>query len=279
MAAGTDIEQNFELAMKEYFYTENQVNMKTLLFVLQLTILTCFTSCRSQNEKPKEEWIEKPMEEWPIIVLTNEISFTDTTYSDLANSFLIDTGYDTIGVSTKHLFMVFQYYSGLNSIELGEEFSYWNFYPKNHPGQIIPTKNLINRNTNEPIGEFRTIKDRDWIIFEIDKWEVNVYPLKIRFTPIRKDEIVYTIGYGIRHENNNNPAMTKLKCYQSSGTYYYMQNLSKDSKPEGTSGSPVIDSNGYLVGIVSGAEGNLGVIGGTTYLKRVLDQHKIPYKE
>jgi len=45
------------------------------------------------------------------------------------------------------------------------------------------------------------------------------------------------------------------------GPCYYVNNLTENVDPAGRSGSPVIDANGYLAGIVSGAEGNLGVTG------------------
>ncbi len=100
----------------------------------------------------------------------------------------------------------------------------------------------------------------------------------VRFAPIKEGEVVYAVGWGIKQHNNAYPALTKLKCYRPVGTYYYVQSLTEDARPEGTSGSPVIDKNGYLVGIASGAEGNLGIIGGTGYLRKLLDKYGIKYK-
>jgi hypothetical protein len=40
----------------------------------------------------------------------------------------------------------------------------------------------------------------------------------------------------------------------------------------------VIDKNGYLVGIVSGAEGTLGVIGSVNYLKEMFDLYDVEYQ-
>lgn len=42
--------------------------------------------------------------------------------------------------------------------------------------------------------------------------------------------------------------------------------------PAGTSGSPVLDRNGHVVGIVSGARGRLGVATSLDYLHGVLDE-------
>jgi hypothetical protein len=62
------------------------------------------------------------------------------------------------------------------------------------------------------------------------------------------------------------------------GNYYYVKTLAEDVAPPGRSGSPVIDKNGYLVGIVSGAEGNLGVIGSVQYLKKLFDEYGVDYE-
>jgi hypothetical protein len=118
---------------------------------------------------------------------------------------------------------------------------------------------------------------RDWILFEIDKKNPVLYPLKIRYTPVKTNEIVYAVGWGIKQEDNSMPALTKLKCYMNIGDYFYTQSLSPDIHPGGRSGSPVIDQNGYLVGIVSGAEGKLGVMGSINYLKNILDKYNIKY--
>lgn len=132
-----------------------------------LVIIMVVVGCQNSPQIIKEPWIEKPVSSWPDFALTNEISFVDTTYYDIANSFLINTGYDTIGVSCKHLFMVFENQLGLNSIDLGNKFIYWNMYPKNHKEKTVTAKRLINENPNEQIGQFNTLKVRDWILFEL----------------------------------------------------------------------------------------------------------------
>ncbi|WP_411893267.1 hypothetical protein [Winogradskyella sp. A2] len=225
----------------------------------------------------KEPWIDKPVSLWPDFALTNTISFADTTYSDFANSFLINTGIDTIGVSCKHLFMVFEKQPGINNIDLGTEFRYWNLYPKNKKDNTVSIKRLINRNLNEKIGSYNTLKVRDWIIFETEDVNTEVYPLKIRFKPVRKNEIVYAVGWGVKQKDNSKPALIKLQCFDNLGDYFYTTRLKTDTQPHGRSGSPVIDKNGYLVGIVSGQEGNLGVIGSVNYLKKILDKYNIKY--
>jgi hypothetical protein len=68
-----------------------------------------------------------------------------------------------------------------------------------------------------------------------------------------------------------------MKMYKNLGNYYFIQTLTKNIDPAGRSGSPVIDKNGYLVGLVSGAEGNLGVVGSVAYLRKLFDTYGIKY--
>ena len=251
--------------------------MKRGIRIIATGLLLLAFGCKNATLIVKEPWIEKPVSEWPNFALTNEISFKDTTYKNLANSFLIDTGYDTLGISCKHIFMVFQYPVGLKSIDLGKDFNYWKLYPRNDTEKDIVIKRLINTDSLEIIGQFNTLKVRDWILFEIDKKDLDLYPLKIRYSPVKTNEIIYAVGWGTKQEDNSQYALTKLKCYMNLGDYFYTQTLSTDIHPAGRSGSPVIDKNGYLVGIVSGAEGKFGVIGSVNYLKTMMDKYNIEY--
>lgn len=248
--------------------------MKNLALILIILMVTF--GCQNSPQIIKESWIDKPVSSWPDFALTNEISFTDTTFYDIANSFLVDTGFDTIGVSCKHFFMVFESQLGLKNIDLGNEFNYWNMYPKNQKEKTVSVKRLINKNSNEEIGQFNTLKDRDWIIFELKEKNNQLYPLKIRFTPVLTNEFVYAVGWGVNQVDNSMPTLIEMQCFKNLGNYFYT--LPSKNQPHGRSGSPVIDKNGYLVGIVSGQEGNLGVMGGVPYLTKLFDKYNVEYK-
>lgn len=235
--------------------------------------------CNKKPEIVKEPWVDKPESQWPYFALTNKISFADTTFTEIANSFLVDTGKDTVGISCKHLFMVFENRLDLESIDLGDTFEYWDLYPKNNHSEVVSIKRLINKNIDELIGQFNTLKVRDWLIFEIDDNNTSIYPLKIRYSPIKTNEVVFAVGWGSKQKDNSKPTIQKLQCIDNLGDYYYVKNLTYDIQPDGRSGSPVIDKNGYLVGIISGAEGKLGVIGNVNYLRKMFNKYKIEYKK
>lgn len=245
--------------------------------ILVLITIVIFSTCSIQKKRPRETWIEKPVSEWPDIVMTNSIEFTDKTYEKIANSFFVDTGADTLAITCKHLFLVFQEI-GLEKIDLGEKFVSWKIYPKLQPDKAIQIQRLLNANRKESIGEFRNLKDRDWLILQPAKLDTGIYPLKIRFEAVRKHEVVYALGWA-KDQNTERPSLIKLMCHKNMGSFFYTETLTKNVSPKGRSGSPVIDQNGYLVGIVSGAEGNLGVIGAVRSLQKVLDSYSLGYSE
>ena len=241
---------------------------------LQLFILLLLFSSCSTKETPvlKEPWIEKTVSEWPELVMTNVVEFSDTTYKNIGNAFLIDTGSDTLAVTCKHIFMLFRTETN-NKIDLYDNFRGWNIFPKGKTEKSLQLGNLINGNSNEETGEFNTLKSRDWIIFRLDE-KSKFTPLKIRTRPVSEGEIVYTVGWAYK-QHTVFPSLVKMQVYKNLGVYFYVNTLTQNVDAAGRSGSPVIDKNGYLVGIVSGAEGKLGVMGGVPYLIQQLDKYKI----
>ena len=148
-------------------------------------------------------------------------------------------------------------------------------YPRNRKDKTVSVKRLINTNPNEQIGQYNTIKDRDWIIFELEEKNTQLYPLKIRYTPVKSNEIVYAFGWGVNQVDNSKPTLVKIQCYKNLGNYFYIK--PSENQPHGMSGSPVIDKNGFLVGIVSGQEGRLGIMGAVKYLTMMFDKYGIEY--
>ncbi|MEJ2185842.1 MAG: hypothetical protein P8Z36_07870 [Gemmatimonadota bacterium] len=222
--------------------------------------------------------MDRPVAEWPDFDLSNDVVFADTSYSSLANAFIVDTGADTVGVTCKHIFMVFHNLQGATSISLGDDFRSWAFRSSRDSTRVVHARRLINDDPNEPIGDFAGIKDRDWLVFELDGWSDGVYPLKVRYTPLKSGETIYAVGRSLSARHDPDPAPSPLQVVRVFPAYYYVQPLDRSIDPVQTSGSPVIDANGYLVGLVSGAVGQLGVVAGVEYLRSQFDRYGVPYQ-
>lgn len=227
---------------------------------------------------PPESWVDRPVADWPDFALSNEVVFADTTYSFLANAFAVDTGADTVGVTCKHIFMVFRNQRDAESIALGDDFRAWTLRSSRDTARVLPTRRLINADPSEPIGDFAGIKSRDWLVFELEGWTDGIYPLKLRYTPVERGDTIYAVGRSLSGRHDPDPVPSPLRVFRAESTYYYVQPLDRGVDPVHTSGSPVIDENGYLVGLVSGAVGQLGVVAGVEYLRTVLDRHGVEYR-
>ncbi len=242
------------------------MNLLRIFAVLVTSLLV--TACQESNKVDKEPWIDKPITEWPNIVLRNRIELRDTTFDNFANAFLIEYNNDTLGITCKHVFLALRKHLTTDKVIMYPEIKKWELYSKK---SSIPVE-LKPINKNETIGEFNTLKSRDWLILHPLEPFQNIHPLTIRNQPVNKGETVYAITRHSSQNINSKPELRSFTCYKNLGPYYYMQPTNQHNSPAGTSGSPVIDQNGQLIGLTSGQEGKLTVIASVKYLKSQLNQ-------
>lgn len=176
-----------------------------------------------------------------------------------------------MGVTAKHIFMLFRQDRGLGAVALGDDFRHWSLRSSRDTGRVVHTRALINADATEPIGSFGGLKDRDWLVFELDGWAEGVHPLKLSPGPVAPGDTIYAVGRSRAERRDPDPTVRPLRVFRVFPTYYYVQPLDPSVDPGGASGSPVIDGDGHLVGLVSRAIGRLGVVAGVGYLRRVLE--------
>ena len=89
---------------------------------------------------------------------------------------------------------------------------------------------------------------------------------------------MYAVDRSLQNRRNPDPTPTPLRVYRAFAADYYVQPLDSEADPAHTSGSPVIDRGGRVVGLVSGAVGGLGVVAGVPYLRRLFHRYDVSYR-
>jgi len=221
------------------------------------------------QSQQSETWADKPQKEWPQITMINQIEYIDKKFPIAACSFLLDTGKNIFAVTAKHVLTYFK--SGaMTSVSFGESLKSWIMFPKNNPADSVVVDAIVNEDPGESID--RTIpSDIDWLLFTIKSRSPNIQPLKFRVDPLQPQEKVYIIGW--RYTDKDCPQVIYEGNYVESigGAVIISTKILSDNRTPGLSGSPVIDSHGRLIGIMSQKYGKLEKLGSIQYPKRIIE--------
>ncbi|MBW1296405.1 trypsin-like peptidase domain-containing protein [Aquimarina litoralis] len=247
------------------------------LKIFLLTII--FTSCAVN---PQESWIDQPKEQWPAIAMINNVeykngeSYIHSSFEYAGTGFLVDTGSDTLAVTAKHILWIAKTKS-MNSVDLQGNLKKWIMHPKGNPKDSVVITKLINTDSSEILnGPKSTITERDWIVFETGYISPKIKPLKPRYNEVNIGESVYYFGCPYKDK----------KCVIKEGEILEIEGsrIVFSSKAEaniaGASGSPIVDQNGLLIGIVGGSAtakstGANAIYGTSTkYLKKILTKEQ-----
>ncbi len=227
-----------------------------------------------------EDWIKAPKDQWPQIALTNHVQFKngdryiDPSLSYAGTGFLIDTGNDTLAATAKHVLWIARN-KRTKTVQVNRDLMNWIMKPKGKSGDSVAIDRLINEDSTEILeGGLSTILERDWLVFTVKNAPADIHPLKPRYTVVRPGERVFIIGYSYSETDQR---IHEGKVLQRFGMDILIEQDTGYPLP-GTSGSPVVDTNGYLIGILSssstdpGTGKNLAVAVSTEYLRDVLKQ-------
>lgn len=249
--------------------------MKTKANLL-FQLLMCFSLVGFAQQK--ESWVDKPITEWPKIALINEVQFKNgdryvhSSFKYAGTGFLIDNGKDTLAATGKHILWIAKNKQS-KATEINNALREWVMRPKGDTQDSVIIGELLNEDPNEVLeGKGSTVQDRDWIVFTVKKSSPNLYPLKPRYTQVKPGERVYILSCAY---DDSLCKVHEGKVYQKYGMDILIERDMKTHKG-GCSGSPVIDANGYLIGIITGSAGskvgNVSVAISNEYLKDVLDK-------
>ena len=243
-------------------------SLSLLLYLCPLTI----------SAQVKEPWIDKPVSDWPQIALTNKVlykngdRYIDPSIKYAGTGFLIDNGRDILAATAKHILWIAKN-KKVNGTEINADLNQWIMVPKGNTRDSAIIGSLLNEDTAERLeGSTSTILERDWLVFSVKKSSTRLYPLKPRYTPVKAGEKVYILSCAYQ---DNVCTVYNGKVYRKLGMDILIQHDMGTQKP-GSSGSPVIDANGYLIGVISSGTtidvGEVAVAISTEYLKDILDK-------
>lgn len=246
----------------------------------KLWLLALIFSINSFAQK-KEPWIAKPISEWPQIALINEVqykngdSYIDPSFSYAGTGFLINTGTDTLAATAKHILWVARN-KKINAVAINDDINEWIMSAKDEPGKAAIINKLINEDTTEVLeGAASSILERDAIFFTVKTISPAIFPLKPRFSPLGQGEKVFIISnaYADSGQTVREGRVLKTLGYDILIGYESADNLN------GASGSPIIDSNGHLIGSFSSltthGDKKAIVAISTEYLQQVLKGNNI----
>ena len=241
--------------------------------------LFCFSfvlwQCQDKGSTDSEQWIEKPQSEWPQITMINQVEYTDKNHPVAGCGFLLDTGDEILAATAKHILTYFKSET-MKSVSFKNTLKLWKMFPKNNPDDVVVIDKLINEDPEEPLGHIPP--ERDWLLFTIKERSLNIQPLRFRSGPVKKGETVYIIGW--RYTDKNCPQVVYEGNFMRSeeGSLLITTKELSDNTMPGLSGSPVIDSKGYLIGLMSQKAGKMERVSSLDY-PRMLIKKRVDTKK
>lgn len=228
----------------------------------------------------KADWINQPMKEWPTIAMINEVwyengdRYVHESFQYGGTGFLIDTGTDTLAATAKHILWIAQP-KGLKQVQINDQLEKWWMHPKEDTTRGVWVDQLLNQDSLEFLqGPSSSIGERDWLVFSLKHVKGPIQPLKPRYTKVKAGEQLYFVGYPYAHDTCVTVSAKALKA--DGNRIVFTKEI--EGFIGGASGSPIIDANGYLVGVLGGMsinekDGSEALYGiSTHYLKKVLDK-------
>jgi hypothetical protein len=226
-----------------------------------LLYLLCPALGHSQSTKTRVRWIAKAPSKWPPIAMVNQIVYSDTSYAVAGCAFLLDTGDEILAATAKHVLRYFRSES-MSTVSFRGTLGTWKMFPKDAPSSITVVDKLINENDNESLEHIPPRKD--WLLFTVREYPDNMQPLRLRSTPLESGQAVFIIGW--RYTDEGSQKIYRGSCVESDdGSILISTEGLTNNRIPGLSGAPVIDADGYVVGLMSSKAGKMERLASVDY--------------
>lgn len=246
--------------------------MKTKISIIRNLTVTVLLACVSNNALAESETQRQ-------FSGINQVTFNNEEYNNpfAGNGFLISYQNKLFAVTVKHALLEAKTPT-LTSVYLQDELKEWRIHPNKTADKYVRLGKLLNADKSEAID--MKILSKDWLLFEVKENHSELTVLNLRDKPLKVGEAV--TAYGCSYAN-------KLTCVQDTynGNFLAKEtNNLRISMPDldlgklrGLSGSPVLDEQNKVVGIVSNilkresGEGFDFAPASLDYLRAILDKN------
>lgn len=212
------------------------------LCFFSLLLLSISAYCQEKQSKKSFE----------AIALTNRIAFVDSTFDQprFSCGFLVKYQSDTFAVTAKHLLKIIKT-DQMQTLNFENQVKSWTLFPLDKKDQLVVTGKLLNEDKSASLDESSTYQ-QDWLLFSLKSNHAKVKPLAIRTTPLIPGEKCYVIGWTRKIETGSQ-RVYEFEYYKTIGDRILLKDIIVPEQFGGLSGAPVVDEQGLVVGIVSGA--------------------------
>ncbi|MEM7374750.1 MAG: trypsin-like peptidase domain-containing protein [Bacteroidota bacterium] len=226
--------------------------MKHLLLVFCcLYILSC-------NAPSYNAWVQNSPDKWPQIAMINEVwyqngeQYVHPSFAYAGSGFLLNYQQKTYAVTAKHVLWIATP-KEMKVVNPTPYLERWIMHPKGNLADSVRIDRLINTDPTEQLYGEQSIQQRDWLVFSVQSASPNIRALTPSFRQLVAGESLYYAGCPYEETDC---LIGRAKVLSARGNRIVFSIDDPDAKVNGASGSPLIDSLGYVVGILSGTSVN-----------------------
>ncbi len=189
------------------------------------------------------------------IGLINNVSFKNPSFNkpNASNGFLVQYKNEAYAITAKHILNIAKT-DKMKFVDFEGELKQWKMHSKNDSTQYVIIDKLLNTNKTDSLTwtymDANWDNYNDWLVFSIKENKTKHKPLKIRTKPLKKDETLYVVGWSYK-DSIGTQRVYQYKFDKVDGNYYNLKQIKGPKSLGGLSGSPVLDRNGNVIGLVS----------------------------